>query len=355
MRHSMCSMLGVALLLGCCGAAAASTATRTHGLTQSEPPAWRHYAQLSLAAVESSLPLSGSLLGVQCDKNDPRNRRLLFGTSRQLDRGGASQSLRTMRPAIVKVAVEAQSTYAEFVLDIEARDTISLNEPIDVVAAFLTTEQYQLLQSAKSLTISAGGRSYWFTGHGSSSATKSLACNKVPAVPASRYIARTVERSTRPTLTPWSFTPRILAADPRKGRYLAFTSAVGFPESPLASFNFEIACHGNRLYASFVPGSVAMSVPSTASERVRQFNTSIDTDSNSAEVYRDGMEVASFSVEQGASGKGHMLTARELAALLSFDSIVVTTRDKSRTVEFTNKNGPQAISAVAEACGTQSH
>lgn len=307
-----------------------------------------------LALVEGTASQSGAVLGVQCDRNDPRGRRLVFGAVRRLDRAGLLREISDLRPAVLRIAVESQSAYAEFVVEIEDKAQVDLSGTADVVAAYLTKEQYALVRSARSVTVRIGEKqAYWFTGKGSAQATGSLPCASTPQIKASRYIAASpIEAPVRPVQTSWSFTPRLLSADPAKGRYLAATSTVGFPESPLASFNFEVTCNGNRLYAAFTNGSVAKSVAMTQAYDPARFHEKVNTGDNMAEVYRAGRQIARFSVEPGRSGKGHVLTPQELTALLAFDRIVVSSASRSYTIEFTANGGPQAISSIAEACGT---
>lgn len=356
---------GIGTVLGSTPALAGDVTPSTPALGQ-----WLLDPVARTALVENPGQFPGALLGIQCDRNDLRNRRFVFGAVRRRDRSGVLSALNTNSPTFLRISVESQSTYAEFVVGVEGRTTIDYDGAADLVVTYLTPEQYNLVRSARSLTVTTGGRSIWFSGKGSAAATGALACAATPQIVASRVIAaapravppkaapavalpRPLNGPQRPVLTPWSFTPRLLSADAGKGRYLAFTSAVGFAESPLASFNFEIACHGNRLYAAFTGGSVSKSVPRTASDDPARFIAAVNSGANTAEIYRGGKEVVRFPVEVDAAGKGHMLSARELAALLDFNRIVVSNARGSRTIEFTAKGGPQAISSLAEACGTR--
>lgn len=336
----------------------AAAALTGSGAAQAAPQrdGWYVNDEQTLALIEGTAAQSGAVLGVQCDRNDPRGRRLVFGAVRRLDRDGLLREIGELRPAVLRIAIESTSAYAEFLVEIEDKAQSEIGSTADLVVAYLTREQYALVRSARSVTIRVGDQAYWFTGKGSASATDALPCARAPQIKASRFIA-TAARSpepVRPVQTPWSFTSRLLAADPAKGRYLASTSTVGFPQSPLASFNFEVVCQGNRLYAAFTNGSVANSVAPSAAYDPKAVHSSFNTRDNVAEIYRNGREIARFPVEAGSNGKGHMLTPQDLSALLAFDRIVVSSQGQTRSVEFTANGGPQAISAIAEACGTRS-
>lgn len=332
---------------------AAAAASAPTALAAQDRDGWYINEAQDLALIEGNPSQSGALLGVQCDRNDPRARRLVFGAVRKRDRDGLLREISALRPAVLRIAVESQSAYAEFLVELEDKAQLDISGTADVVAAYLTKEQFALIRSARSVTVRVGeNQAYWFTGNGSASATGALPCAATPQILASRIIpSRPDDAPVRPIQTSWSFTPRLLAADPTKGRYIAGTSTVGFPESPLASFNFEITCHGNRLHAAFTNGSVANSVAMNRAFDPAKFQTLVNTSDNFAEIYRAGRQIARFPVEPGSSGKGHVLTSQELSALLSFDRIVVSSAKQARTIEFTAEGGPQAISSIAQACG----
>ncbi|AXU20847.1 hypothetical protein C7W88_17650 (plasmid) [Novosphingobium sp. THN1] len=129
------------------------------------------------------------------------------------------REISALRPAVLRIAVESQSAYAEFLVELEDKAQLDIGGTADVVAAYLTKEQFALIRSARSVTVRVGeNQAYWFTGNGSASATGSLPCAATPQILASRIIpSRPDDAPVRPIQTSWSFTPRLLAADPTKG------------------------------------------------------------------------------------------------------------------------------------------
>lgn len=306
-----------------------------------------------IALVAGEEPHSGALLGIQCDSHDPRSRHLVFGIWRDRDRSGLRSVVVNRQTTFLHVAIETQTTRAAFVTSIEERRTLDAKGIADVVVAALTREQYQLMRAATDFTITAGKRTVRFIGQGSAMATASLRCaGNTPTQPVNLGPAHHEQGPVRPILTPWTFSAHLLAADRSEGRFVARTSAVGFASDPLARFDFAISCHGHRLYAGFTRSSAAQSGSGISGGKAEKGVSALAAADTVAEIYRDGRVIARFSVAIDATGKGHRLNARELTALLDFSNIVVTAPRSLQTITFTSDDGPQTITALAEACGT---
>ncbi|MCX7282797.1 MAG: hypothetical protein NTX28_01915 [Novosphingobium sp.] len=310
---------------------------------------WRLAEAGSTALVSAGRQQSGAMLGVQCDANDMRGRRLIFGAYRNEDTSGLLKALATARPKVINISVESQSTWAEFGVALEGKGQLAQTGVADYVAGYLSAEQYNLIRSARSLTIKVGEKVFWFTGNGSLTATNSLTCGGASPIRASRLAVESTSRPRSPVQSRWVFAPGLLSPDPARGSYQAYASVSGFPGNELASFNFEVTCRAGQLHAMFRNGSVHASVKDAAAQNASAFMKTVNGPANTAEVYAKGQMLARFAVEPGAEGKGHPLSARELQALMQFDQIVVA--GQGTTVEFGGKDGPSSIVALAQACG----
>lgn len=310
---------------------------------------WRLAEAGTTALVSAGKQQSGAMLGVQCDANDMRGRRLIFGAYRNEDGSGLLRALATSRPKVINISVESQSAWAEFGVALEGRGQLSQTGVADYVAGYLSAEQYNLIRSARSLTIKVGEKVFWFTGNGSLSATNALVCGGASPIRASRMAVESSNRPKPPVQSRWVFAPGLLSPDPARGSYQAFSSVSGFPGNELASFNFEVTCRAGQLHAMFRNGAVHASVKDAAAQNALAFMKSVNGPANTAEVYAKGQMLARFPVEPGKDGKGHPLSAKELQALMKFDQIVVA--GQAATVEFGSKEGPSSILALAQACG----
>lgn len=314
---------------------------------------WRLAEAGTTALVSAGRQQSGAMLGVQCDANDMRGRRVLFGAYRNEDGTGLLRAIATTRPKVLNISVESQSAWAEFGVALEEKGQLSHTGIADYVAGYLSAEQYGLIRAARSITIKVGEKVFWFTGNGSLSATNSLVCGGASPIRASRMAVESAGRPRPPLQSRWTFAPGLLSPDPARGTYQAFASVSGFPGHELASFNLEVTCRAGQLHALFRNGAVHSSVGadagSLAAESTRAFMKAINGPANVAEIYSGGTLLARFAVEPGTDGKGHALTAKELQALMKFDRIVVA--GAGRTVEFGGQDGPSSILSLAQACG----
>lgn len=310
---------------------------------------WRLAEAGSTALVSAGRQQSGAMLGVQCDANDMRGRRLIFGAYRNEDGTGLLKALTTARPKVITISVESQSAWAEFGVALEGKGQLSHTGVADYVAGYLSAEQYGLIRSARSLTIKVGEKVFWFTGNGSLTATNALVCGGASPIRASRMAVESSSRPTPPVQSRWVFAPGLLSPDPARGSYQAFSSVSGFPGNELASFNFELTCRAGQLHAMFRNGAVHTSVKDAAAQNATAFMKSVNGPANTAEVYAKGQMLARFPVEPDKDGKGHPLSAKELQALMKFDKIVVA--GQNATVEFGGQDGPSSVLALAQACG----
>jgi hypothetical protein len=310
---------------------------------------WRLAESGSTALVSAGRQQSGAMFGVQCDPNDMRGRRLIFGAYRNEDAAGLLKALTVTRPRVIKVSVESQSAWAEFGVLLEGKGQLSQTGVADYVAGYLSAEQYGLIRSARSLTVKVGEKVFWFTGNGSLTATSALTCGAASPIRASRMVLESDSRPRPPVQSRWTFAPGLLMPDPSRGSYQAYASVSGFPGNELASFNFEVTCKAGRLHALFRNGAVHASVRDGVAGTARSFMNEVNGPANFAEVYRSGRLLARFPVEAGKDGKGHPLSAKELQALMQFDQIVVASRKAS--IEFGGKDGPASIVSLAQACG----
>ncbi|HQS71375.1 MAG TPA: hypothetical protein PLM58_17220 [Novosphingobium sp.] len=345
MSRSASIMLAAAL-------AAVPTQVLAEGVVSSQAD-WRLAEAGSTALVSAGKQQSGAMLGVQCDPNDMRGRRLIFGAYRNEDGSGLLRALTTTRPKVINISVESQSAWAEFGVALEGKGQLSQTGVADYIAGYLSAEQYALIRNARSVTIKVGEKVFWFTGNGSLSATNSLVCGGASPIRASRMAVESASRPKPPQKqllqSRWVFAPGLLTPDPARGSYQAFSSVSGFPGNELASFNFEVTCRAGQLHAMFRNGSVHASVKDAAAQNATAFMKSVNGPANTAEVYAGGKMLARFPVEPGKDGKGHPLSAKELQALMKFDQIVVA--GQTTTVEFGGNEGPSSILALAQACG----
>lgn len=310
---------------------------------------WRLAEAGTTALVSAGRQQSGALLGVQCDANDQRGRRLIFGAYRAEDGQGLLRALSTTRPTLLRIAVESQSAYAEFGVSVEGRGQLDHTGVADYIAGYLSAEQYGLIRSARSVTVKAGEKTFWFTGNGSLAATNGLACDSASPIRATRMVVESAGRPKPPVQSRWVFAPGLLTPDPARGTYQAFASVSGFSGNELASFNFEVTCRAGQLHALFRNGAVHASVKDGAADSARAFMRAVNGPGNVAEVYAQGRLLARFAVEPGKEGRGHPLTARELQALMKFDQIVVA--GDGAAIAFGGKEGPASILSLAQACG----
>lgn len=335
-----------------CAALAATALASGQALAEgvvSSQSDWRLAEAGSTALVSAGRPQSGAMLGVQCDPNDFRGRRLIFGAYRNEDVGGLLKAISTSRPRVIKVSVESQSAWAEFGVALEGRGQLGMTGVADYVAGYLSAEQYSLIRSARSVTVKVGEKAFWFTGNGSLTATNALVCGSTSPIRASRMALEEAGRPRPPVKSRWVFAPGLLTPDPARGTYQAFSSVSGFPGNELASFNFEVTCRAGQLHALFRNGAVHASVKDAGVRSASAFMNAVNGPSNVAEVYGGGRMLARFPVEPGKDGRGHPLTAKELQALMKFDQIVVAA--ERTTIEFGGKDGPSSILALAQACG----
>lgn len=339
----MGTLTGLALMLATMPVSAFAT-----GVVSSQAD-WRLAEAGNMALVSAGKAQSGAMLGVQCDANDLRGRRLVFGTFRAEDSTGLMKTISALRPAVLRISVESQSAWAEFGVTLEDRGQLGRTGVADYVAGYLSAEQYGLIRSARSVTVKAGDRTFWFTGNGSLLATNALVCGAASPIRASRMAVETQARPRPPVQSRWVFAPGLLTPDPARGSYQAFASVSGFPGNELASFSLEVTCRAGQIHALFRNGAVHASVKDAAADQARAFMRAVNGPDNVAEVYGGGHLLARFPVEPGKDGKGHPLTARELQALLRFDEIVVA--GNQTAIAFGGKDGPASIVALAQACG----
>jgi hypothetical protein len=310
---------------------------------------WRLAEAGSTALVSAGRQQSGAMLGVQCDPNDMRGRRLIFGAYRNEDGAGLLKAISTTRARVIQVSVESQSSWSEFGVSLEGKGQLSHTGIADYVAGYLSAEQYGLIRSARSLTVKVGEKTFWFTGNGSMTATSALVCGVASPIRASRMVPENASRPRPPVQSRWTFAPGLLMPEPARGSYQVYASVSGFPGNELASFNFEITCRTGQLHALFRNGAVHASVRDGAAGPARKFMNEVNGPANVAEVYGGGRLLARFPVEGGKDGKGHPLSAKELQSLMQFDQIVVAGHNAS--VEFGGKDGPASIVSLAQACG----
>lgn len=358
-RDTIAALLsGAAVLLSSAAANKAQAGSAPSPVLASASPVpaaiWQHSSLFDAAMVAGTPQRAGAVLGVQCDVNDARGRRLVFGAIRQQDKAGLGTVLTQVRPATLRVAVESQSSNSEFVVDVEEHGDLLPQTPGAFAAAYLTSEQYGLIRSAKSVAVIVGNKDYVFTGTGSLAATNQLRCAGTAPIRASRMIAEKAAHPISPVKAPWTF---LLKPGQQSGTGAiarASAAVLGFPESRLASFTFGVSCHASRLYAIFAGGAAAQSVAGQDKVSTAAFMKQVTDKTNFAEVYKNGRLVRAFSVEPGPDRKGHPLSSDDLAALLDFDALVVSTIGGGRSIEFGGKGSSESIAAVAEACGAKS-
>lgn len=333
------------------------SACGTTGTDCANPSAqWRYDPILDMALVGGDSTGSGAFVGVQCDAT--RARRLVVGAVRRWDRHGFLAALRQATPAMIRLSAEMSGTSAVVIRAIEDRGTLDLPQTADYARGTLKDEQYALIKAAQSLFVPVGKRTYAFPGRGARAALEALSCDRPSARIASRAIPRrsivpgnaTAGEPPRPVQAIWRFGTNTGAEADKRGRYLAFTSITNFPGSQLASFTFELSCHAGRVYALFGNGSVDNAVEGAQGSATKQFMAAVNTPDNVAEVFNGSVRVARFPVEEDRrSGRGHALSRDELAALLDFDTIVVS--GGANSVAFGKTGAGQAIVSLAQACG----
>lgn len=315
--------------------------------------AWMHSAASATASVEGRANQSGTILAIQCDRSDPRGRKLIFAATRQLNPASSLRPVRDLRPDSLKITIETQSTRYEFTAVIEERGRLLRGSQSNAVATYLSPERLALIRSARSISIMTGEREYSFTGTGSQVATQALTCGSASPTRARRTIAASATPSTPTIRTAWRFTS--LTASPTNSvgnRYSATTSTLGFAESPIASFKVEITCRASRLFAVFANGTASNSVSGPDKEAATVFMNGITAKTNVAKVYKASRIVATFPVESGPARTGYPLSTADLAALMDFDAVRVSAIGGGPTIEFSGAGGPHAIAALAETCGT---
>ncbi len=302
------------------------------------------------AVIRANNSPSGIFAGVQCDQFDPRGRRLILGAVRSVDRDGLIQEMLKPQSSKLSVTVDTDSAYSRFVSFAEDRGMINLGMKADYAAAYLSSEQYELIKKARVFTISVGKHTYYFSGNGSSRNISALSCDSRRMTVASRSISARNLEPARPVQTPWQFATHFGAASLTKGSFEASTTVANFPNSELASFQLRISCHQGRLFAQFSGGSVARSVNDPRAASAKAFVNAVDSRKNFASIYRNGLRVAKIPVDGAVpSWKGYAMSYDDISALFEFDQIVVSGGDS--TIEFGNRNAGPAILAVSQACG----
>jgi hypothetical protein len=293
---------------------------------------------------------SGIFAGVQCDQFDPRGRRLILGAVRSVDRDGLIGEMIKPGSSKLIVTIYTDSAYSQFASFTEDRGVLDVGMKSNYAAAYLSSEQYELIKKARTFSVSFGKRTYYFSGSGSSRSIGALSCDNRRMTVASRSIMPRHSEPARPVQTPWQFASHSGAASLVKGNFEASTTVANFPNSELASFQLRISCHGGRLFARFVGGAVANSVIDPRASSAKAFVNAVDSSQNVATVYRAGSRIARIPVDGAASPRrGYELSYDDISALFEFDQIVVSGGD--RTIEFGNKNAGPAILAVSQACG----
>lgn len=311
---------------------------------------WSIDRTLKTAVVLARSPSGGIFAGVQCDPFDPRSRRLILGAVQSVDRNGLAAEMRASRPARFKVGVGTASTYSEFFTFAEDRGKMDLGMPAEFAAAYLTSDQYELLKSANAFTVAIGQRTYSFTGRGSLAKINALSCEGTKVTVASRTIPGRQSEPPRPVQTPWKFLSHTGAAALVKGTAEAFTTVANFPNNELASFQLRITCLDGRLFARFSGGAVAKAVDDPRALATQAFVRSVDNRRNVVEIYRGEARVAAFSVDGiGSAWKGHPISYDEVSALFDFDRVVVNGGDVA--VQFDSSNAAAAMVDLAQTCG----
>lgn len=314
---------------------------------------WSRSATNDTALVVANVGHVASILGVQCDRSDPRSRKLILAARFPKQPVDDQRAGWNLRPDNLQIMIESQSARSEFIAAIEERGGLLNGWGNDAAAAYLTPEQFALLRSARSISILAQGQELSFTGTGSQAAIDALDCVTSAPPRARRLIPQSAPRAAATIRMAWRFASLTTTSQhPARHRYTAMAATLGFAESPLASFKLEIGCHASRLFAVFANGSAANMVAGSDNVDAVKFMNSVTKKTNVAEIYKSGRMTAIFPVEPGPSGNGHPLSAADLGALMDFDAIRISAIGGGRTIEFSGSGGPQAIAALAEACGS---
>ena len=309
---------------------------------------WTLHDNGQLALVGAAAGDRGVFAGIQCDPYEPRSHRLMVGAVHRARPTGLGDVLRNQSARFL-ITTDSPSLATRFEVSPEDRGHSSFGGASDYAAAYLTQQQFDAINIARSFVISIGTRNYNFNGNASKRTIGALACHSSAVHIASRVIERSRQDIPTQKLTSW----RLAVPSGRTafidGKAEAYALTTDHPANPDANFTLGVACSNRNLFVHF---EVALKAGSVKAAQIATTNAFIQDFSQHAkllEVYRGGQRLTTMLVEgDDHRGQAHALSERDLASLKQADSLAIVGDNK--VIEFSIANAAQTLSGVSQSC-----
>lgn len=302
-----------------------------------------------LAAVGAGNGEPGVFAGMQCDPFDPASHRLIFGAA-HTPRNAELVALFRNPGAKLMISTHAPTLSAQFDIYPEDRGHSTFHGQAEFAAAYLSEKQFDVLNTAQNFVIRAGTHSYSFTGAGSTRAIGAMTCRAVPHHVATRLIESRRDDAAAQELKPWRLAFHAGLSAYVKGRAEAYTSTTNHPANAAASFRIGVSCADRQLYAHLDVGINPAATDDATLTRTNAFIRDFERHGKLVEIYRAGQRLAAFMVDSDdAPGRGHVLSAHDLASLMEADALAVVGDNK--VIEFSTANAAASLNGLAKFCG----